>query len=283
MDSHKVAPLKIGMPVYNGARFVATALQSLIDQSFGDWELLVADNASSDDTEAICRDFVAKDARVKYVRHAQNIGAAPNFKHVLDWADSRYFMWTSYDDVWGKEFINNCISRLMRDERLGMAFTGLEVIDTFGQTIRECPDIPRFSGGANFSTIARYVWSPEFHGKANLIHSIFRTEVCKTAWARCPIENGWGGDMCFNLAAISIAGIDVVPETHFFKRDPRRTDQLGMPAKIVVPESLVDRSCPVSMFAEYSAGTLKAVRRTRFYPLVRALMWARYQQLKKLS
>ncbi|MGT2429918.1 glycosyltransferase family 2 protein [Cupriavidus basilensis] len=204
MRVDKMAPLKIGVPVYNGAQFVADALQSLVDQSFGDWEMLIADNASNDGTSEICRAFAAKDARIKYVCHASNLGPVANFKHVLDWADSQYFMWAAADDVWGKGFLESCIGRLEKDRRLGMAFTGLEVIDSFGQKIRECPDIPEFTGGANSTTIAKYVWSPEFHGKANLIYSVFRTEICKQAYLRFPFENTWGGDMCFNLAALSM-------------------------------------------------------------------------------
>lgn len=275
--------LQIGMPVFNGERFIEEAINSLIAQSFTDWELQIADNASTDSTEEICRMFAGADKRIKYVRHAQNIGPAANFKYVLDHAAAPYFMWAASDDVWGEEFIENGIARLRSDADLGMAFSALEVIDSFGQRVRECPEIPEFSGAANFATIARYVRSPEFHGKANLIYSIYRTNVCKQAYARFPFVNVWGGDMCFNLAAMTIAGVDVVKDVHFFKRDPRSTDKLGEPVSIVVPERLVDRSCPLSMFPEYTAGLLRAVRGTRFYPLVYALMWFRRRQLQKES
>lgn len=95
--------------------------------------------------------------------------------------------------------------------------------------------------------------------------------------------NVWGGDMCFNLASIAIGGLDVDRNVQFFKRDPRPTDTLGVPAMIMVPERLADQSCPLSMFPEYTAGMLRAVRGTRFYPLVYSLMWLRRQQLKKAS
>lgn len=270
------------MPVYNGARFIGDALRSLSSQSYQDWELLIADNGSTDNTEEICREFSRNDTRISYFRHSENIGAPLNFKFVLDRADAPYFMWAAADDVWGPEFVSSCIGRLARDPGLGMAFTGLEVIDTFGQIIRHCPDIPLFTGKPDFRTVARYVWSPEFHGKANLIYSIYRTPLCKEAHRRFPFTLDWGGDMCFNLAAMSMAGVDVVPEVHFFKRDPRSTDQRGAPTQIVVPESLLERSCPLPHFEAYTNDMLKAVRGTRFYPLVYAVMKAREWRLRNL-
>ncbi|WNC86000.1 glycosyltransferase family 2 protein [Thermosynechococcus sp. QKsg1] len=89
--------LSIGMPVYNGAKFIREALDSLLAQTFTDFELIISDNASTDETEAICREYAAKDKRIRYVRQAQNLGAAANFKYVLDEARGEYFMWAAAD------------------------------------------------------------------------------------------------------------------------------------------------------------------------------------------
>lgn len=283
MSKNGSVSVHIGMPVYNGARFIGEALRSLSDQSFGDWELVVADNASTDETEDICREFAKADSRIKYVRHEQNIGAPKNFRYVLEQATAPYFMWAAADDVWGPDFIGNCFKRLTARPDCGMAFTGLEVIDSFGQIIRHCPDIPGFSGGPEFTTIARYVWSPEFHGKANLIYSLYRTELCKAAHNRFPFTLDWGGDMCFNLAAMTMGGVDVVSDVHFFKRDPRSSDRQGAPIQIAVPESLVERSCPLQFFPGYTKDLLQAVRGTRFYFLVYAVMKVRELRLKHLA
>lgn len=282
MSIKKSVTVQIGMPVYNGARFIEEALRSLSMQSFPDWELLIADNASIDGTEDICRNFAKIDDRIKYFRHDSNIGAPSNFKYLLDNATAPYFMWAAADDVWGPDFIVNCRSRLSAQPDCGMAFTGLDVIDSFGQVIRHCTDVPSFSGAPNWSTIARYVWSPEFHGKANLIYSLFRTNVCKAAHHRFPFTLDWGGDMCFNLAAMTMGKVDVVSDVHFFKRDARNTDQLGAPNRIIVPESLVERSCPLQFFSAYTADTLMAVKGTRFYPLVFAAMKVREWRLRRL-
>jgi glycosyltransferase involved in cell wall biosynthesis len=279
----KSVPVQIGMPVYNGAKFIESALRSLSSQSFQDWELLIADNASVDATEEICRGYVEADDRIRYFRHEDNIGAPSNFKWLLDHATAPYFMWAAADDIWGPEFVSSCYSRLSAQRDCGMAFTGLDVIDSFGQVIRHCSDIPNFAGAPNWSTVARYVWSPEFHGKANLIYSLFRTSICKDAYRRFPFTLDWGGDMCFNLAAMTMGSVDVIGEVHFYKRDSREGDQLGAPRNIVIPEGLLERSCPLQFFPGYTKDMLKAVRGTRFYPLVGVAMSVREWRLRRLA
>jgi glycosyltransferase involved in cell wall biosynthesis len=66
--------INIGMPVYNGAEFLHRAVDSLLSQTEGNFELLISDNASTDDTEAICREYLKRDPRVRYVRHERNRG-----------------------------------------------------------------------------------------------------------------------------------------------------------------------------------------------------------------
>jgi len=79
------------MPVYNGEPYIEIAIKSILDQTFGDFELLISDNASTDQTEAICRDFAASDRRILYSRNEQNIGAAPNYNRLVDMASADYF------------------------------------------------------------------------------------------------------------------------------------------------------------------------------------------------
>lgn len=93
------------MPVYNGEHTIRRSLDSVLAQSFGDFELIVSDNASTDATEAICREYAGKDARIVYVRQAANIGASNNFKFVLDHAKGTLFMWWAADDTRSADFV----------------------------------------------------------------------------------------------------------------------------------------------------------------------------------
>jgi cellulose synthase/poly-beta-1,6-N-acetylglucosamine synthase-like glycosyltransferase len=74
-DMPKAKPrVSIGMPVYNADQFVDEALKSLVTQSFEDFELTICDNASTDNTQDICRAYGARDGRIRYLRNETNIG-----------------------------------------------------------------------------------------------------------------------------------------------------------------------------------------------------------------
>ena len=97
--------VSIGVPVYNGEKTLVRRLDSLLGQTFHDFELLVSDNDSSDRTEAICREYMARDSRIRYVRQPTNIRVEANFKFVLDQACGKYFMWAASDDVHSIDFV----------------------------------------------------------------------------------------------------------------------------------------------------------------------------------
>ena len=104
--------VSIGMPVYNGAQHLPAALDSLLNQTFGDFEILLSDNASTDQTEEICRAYAAKDRRIRYTRLEQNIGAAGNFNKVFREAGGDYFKWAAHDDVCLPPFLSRCVETL---------------------------------------------------------------------------------------------------------------------------------------------------------------------------
>jgi glycosyltransferase involved in cell wall biosynthesis len=93
-------PVSVGMPVYNGAKHIATALDSILSQTFGDFELIISDNASTDRTEEICRAYATRDSRIRYIRNPENLGASPNFNKVFEVSSGgKYFRWAAHDDL----------------------------------------------------------------------------------------------------------------------------------------------------------------------------------------
>lgn len=97
--------VSIGLPVFNGEDSLRLALDSLLAQTAGDFELIISDNASTDQTELICRTYAEKDARIRYIRQVVNLGAEANFLFVLERSVGEYFMWAAADDVRSSDFI----------------------------------------------------------------------------------------------------------------------------------------------------------------------------------
>jgi glycosyltransferase involved in cell wall biosynthesis len=88
--------LSIGMPVFNGEKYLKEALDSILAQTYSDFELLISDNASTDRTEQICREYAAKDRRIRYYRNEKNIGAPKNFNRVFELSSGKYFRWATF-------------------------------------------------------------------------------------------------------------------------------------------------------------------------------------------
>jgi len=112
MQSNHTPKVSIGMPVYNGEKFIREALDSLLAQTFTDFELIISDNASTDATETICREYAAHDPRIRYVRQRENRGVLANFRFVLDEAVGEYFMWAAADDEWKSFFVEFCVDNI---------------------------------------------------------------------------------------------------------------------------------------------------------------------------
>jgi glycosyltransferase involved in cell wall biosynthesis len=110
--------LTVGMPTFNSAATIRSAIDSLLAQRFGDFELVISDNASTDDTWAIVQEYTQRDPRVRAMRQARNIGANANYSAVFDRARGRYFKWASSNDWCAPDFLAQCVERLERDPEL---------------------------------------------------------------------------------------------------------------------------------------------------------------------
>lgn len=126
-------PVSIGMPVYNGANYLAEALDALLAQSFADFELVISDNASTDATEEICRGYAARDRRISYHRAEQNRGAAWNFNRVFALARSPYFKWAAHDDLCAPTMLARCVEALNRAPEIVLAYPRAHMLDPQGQ------------------------------------------------------------------------------------------------------------------------------------------------------
>ena len=111
--------VSIGLPVYNGERYLREALDSILGQTFRDFELIICDNASTDETAAICADYAARDPRIRYHRQTHNIGATANFNHTFELARGAYFKWAAHDDVLAPTWLEKCVASARSGARCG--------------------------------------------------------------------------------------------------------------------------------------------------------------------
>jgi len=260
------APLvSIGIPTYNRPEGLHRTLECITGQSYRNLEIIVSDNCSPGvDTENVVKEFQRDDPRIHYFRQDENRGPAANFAFVLEKATGDYFMWATDDDERDQDFIKSCVNLLLLHRQVGMAFCNIVNIDSFGRIIREYPSFTIFSGGSSRKTISRYLKSPEFFGKANLIYSLYRTDICKKAWKTYPLVDQWGSDMCFVLGALARGGICIDSRVLFRKQIARSTDAPDHVDRITVSRFDTGTFDLVHAFS-YIKNNLRAVRRTPYY------------------
>ena len=113
-DREKDLPLiSVGLPTFNRAGSLERAIESVLAQDYANIELVISDNASSDDTQALCADCCGRDKRIKYIHQAVNRGAHANFLTVLNESHGEYFMWLGDDDWLHKSYISRCSEKLI--------------------------------------------------------------------------------------------------------------------------------------------------------------------------
>jgi glycosyltransferase involved in cell wall biosynthesis len=133
--------VSIGMPVFNGELFVEEALESLLSQSFRNFEVIISDNASSDRTEEICRAYANADARIRFYRNKDNMGAAKNYNRVFELSRGKFFKWQAVDDKCQPEFLSRCLEVLQERPEVVLAYTKTFVTD-LEDNIIEMEDVP---------------------------------------------------------------------------------------------------------------------------------------------
>ena len=152
-NSNNQALVSIGMPLYNEEFFLEKAIDSILSQDHQNFQIIIADNASNDRTEGICRKYATQDQRIKYYRNETNIGSAENFKKVVELAEGEYFVWVAGHDLWHPQFLSSCIATMSKDESIVLCHPQAIWMDTNGKSLGLIPGSVDTTG---LDTISRF-------------------------------------------------------------------------------------------------------------------------------
>jgi glycosyltransferase involved in cell wall biosynthesis len=209
--------VSIGLPVYNGEAYLQDAIASILDQTYQDFELIICDNASTDQTEAICRQYAAKDRRIRYYRQAQNIGATANFNRTFELARGVYFKWAAHDDLLERTYLEKCVAVLDRTPDAVLCQSLVKIINDQGECLEEYDhtafgtDSPKAS--VRFAARLRPHDTQEVFG-------VIRSDVLRRTTL---IGYHLGGDRTLLIELALLGRFALVPEPLFLNREhPRR-------------------------------------------------------------
>jgi glycosyltransferase involved in cell wall biosynthesis len=201
------------MPVYNSATTIGEAIDSVVRQTMPDWRLVIADNASTDDTRAIAQRYAASDDRISVLEHRQNLGQAANFASVFDGTDTEYFVWLCGDDRFAPNYLADCLAALDAEQDLIGVFMVAEAIDGDGVSLGRFTERP---GVDRDSPDLATRFSASVHATVGFaMFGVYRTE----ALAASPLLEPYVGSDRVLAGALSLIGpIRELPDIGFHRR-----------------------------------------------------------------
>ncbi len=264
--------LSIGLPVYNGETYLSEALDALLGQTFEDFELIVSDNASTDETSSICRSYQKRDSRIRYIRQTRNIGLAPNHNFVIEQARGELFKLAHHDDLYARDLLQRCVDALDQHPEAILANSWSVAIDSAGvvthlfdyTTSTSLPSAPE-----RFKSMLFDGWGDDYGGVVRLV----------ALRSVAPLNSYHFADRVFTTELGLHGCFYIIPERLNFRRvhaeqagrssdmrqrcttlDPRRDDRLWHPA--------------IRLYVEYLLGYVRAIRQAPLSPSERkACYW----------
>ena len=148
--------VSIIIPVYNTEAHVALSIQSILAQSFQNWELVIVDDHSTDNTYPICHEIASQDNRIKLFRNEKNLGMMPNWNHALTLINPNVKYWGKLDadDYWDTSMLEKCFDVLESNKQVGMVCGRFIYVDEHNNLIPETEKVyPEWARNKSVSLI----------------------------------------------------------------------------------------------------------------------------------
>lgn len=204
--------LVLGLPVYNGEDYLRVALDSILNQTFTDFNLIIGDNASTDNTAAICQEYANRDQRVFYYRHEKNLGCGGNHNFVFQPNGAEYFKWVAHDDVLDPDYLRQCIEVLDQHPEVVIVHSRSKVIDERGHQVGTYDDQLRLKSESIRDRFRRILWAGYFSEFFGVMRS---SHIAKTNMH----GNYAGSDRNFLAEMVLQGDVDYVEAYLFQRRD----------------------------------------------------------------
>lgn len=274
--SRDAPTVTVGMPAYNAAPWIAASIESILDQSFRDFELVISDNASTDATLAICQRYASADVRVRVIANPQNVGANRNYLAVLRAARGRYFKWASSNDLCAPTLIEKCVAALERDPSAVLAAPRSWL---FQESPADATPYERDVELVAAEPAARFITMQSAIGLNNAINGVIRRD----ALARVsPVGSFTGADIVL-MGELALLGKWLLLEDRLFYRRMSSTTASSLKSKQDAERHIAPTRLRWQQW-RYQFALLRATRLVRFasrdwfqamnYAL-RSFVWAR--------
>ena len=231
------AKITIGVPVFNGETSIRRSLDSVLSQTFLDFELIISDNGSTDSTSLICREYAKNDQRIRYIRNEKNMGGIANFKLLLDESKTEYFVWLAADDYWDPTFLEKNLPILEKNLNIICSASQAKYFGNnidywkkrsvqgpfriFRKIIKRFQNLQNYPTSGTFESKFRYYL--KLRGHHHVFYGMYRTEQLKKIfvmeWLDIAQENPPGFDLATMLNVLKLGDFHVVDEISMHRYD----------------------------------------------------------------
>ena len=233
MEKPKQCKLTIGIPVYNGEKFLVEKITSILNQDFINFELIISDNGSTDSTKEICNSFAIKDERIRFFSHKNNSDMNWNFNFILKEAKGKYFMWTAVDDKILPGFYEKNIDILEKNPNIACSASQVKYFgknrnywverSTRGsfkkltkKIIGRFQNLQNYPASGTFESKFRYYL--KLRGHHHIFYGMYRTEQLKKIWL-LDVNFTVGNDLITMLSMLRFGDFHVIDEVMMERYD----------------------------------------------------------------
>lgn len=212
--------VSIGLPVFNGEKYLEQAIESILIQTYPDFELIISDNASTDRTAEICQGYSVKDQRIRYYRNKKNLGASPNFNRVFALSSGEYFKWAPYDDLIAPDFLKSCVNILDQKPEVILCYSRVKIIDENSLYVVDYDPGPATGSPLPHERFRNLILHPEY---AVQQMGLFRSEAIK----RTALYGSFPSSDEVFLAELALIGdfYEIPERLYFYRRHAEQSTQ----------------------------------------------------------
>jgi glycosyltransferase involved in cell wall biosynthesis len=218
--------VSVGLPVYNGARYIACALDSLLAQTYTDFEIVISDNGSTDETQAICEQYAAYDARIRYIRQDVNRGGVWNYNEVVRLARGEYFRWHAHDDACAPHLLAATVAVLDARPEVVLCMSNSVIIDENGAHVMLLQEHLNLSDPSPARRMAAY----HQHDRDCPLCSVYFSLVRRALLVQTPLMQGFINSEATIVAELALLGrFWVIDDYAFYRRDHAQNTTSSLP------------------------------------------------------
>lgn len=217
----KAPEISVAMPVYNGAQWLPAAFDSILNQTFTDFEVVICDNASKDASEQVCRDFASQDTRIRYIRNPKNIGVANNYNKAFSESKGRFVKWATTNDYIEPTMLERCLEVLNARPDVVLCYAKTRLFDpktNYQQDYEDDLNLQQQSAAERFR---KFFQNSRLN---NIMNGVIRSDALRRTRL---YQNYIGADVNM-IAELSLYGkFYEIPEYLFYRRmDPESATKL---------------------------------------------------------